>query len=78
MIRFSHHSKSSEELVNNFTICFWMPSLKSVSLWYTHFLACSAVEFHWREIILIVAHQYGEKLTDEDVNTVDWIPKSII
>ena len=38
----------------------------------TFFLSCSAAEFHWTEIIQFVARQYGEILTDEQVNTMDW------
>ena len=44
---------------------------------YTFFLTCSAAEFHWTEIIHIVARQYGETLTDEEVNSVDWGTKMI-
>ena len=32
------------------------------------FLTCSAAEFNWTEIIEVVAHQYGQTLTDEQVN----------
>ena len=42
---------------------------------YTFFLTCSAAEFHWPEIIQVVAEQYGEKLTDEEVNNMDWSTK---
>ena len=38
---------------------------------YTFFLSCSAAEFHWTEIIQVVACQYGEILTDEQVNAMD-------
>ena len=38
---------------------------------YTLFLSCSAAEFHWTEIIQVVARQYGEILTDEQVNAMD-------
>ena len=38
---------------------------------YTLFLSCSAAEFHWTEIIQVVACQYGEILTDEQVNAMD-------
>ena len=31
----------------------------------TFFLSCSAAEFHWTEIIQVVARQYGEIVTDE-------------
>ena len=32
---------------------------------YTFFLTCTDVKFHWTEIIQVVAHQYGQTLTDE-------------
>ena len=38
----------------------------------TFFLTCSASKFHWTEIIQIVACQYRETLTDEEVNSIDW------
>ena len=38
---------------------------------YTLFLTCSAAEFYWTEIIQVVACQYGEILTDEQVNAMD-------
>ena len=38
---------------------------------YTFCLSCSAAEFHWTEIIQVVACQYGEILTDEQVNAMD-------
>ena len=39
---------------------------------YTFFLTCSVAEFHWTEIIHIGAPQYGETLTNEQVNAMDW------
>ena len=42
---------------------------------YTFFLTCSVAEFHWAEIIQVVAHQYGQTLTDEQVNAMDWNTK---
>ena len=42
---------------------------------YTFFFSCSAAEFHWTEIIQIVARQYGEILIDEQVNAMDWRTK---
>ena len=42
---------------------------------YTFFLTYSVVKFHWTEIIHVVAHQYGEILTDEQVNAMDWSAK---
>ena len=44
---------------------------------YTFFLTFSAAEFHWTETIQIVTHQYGETLTEEQVNAMDWSPKVI-
>ena len=41
----------------------------------TFFLSCSAAKFHWTEIIQVVACQYGEILTDEQVNAMDWRTK---
>ena len=42
---------------------------------YTFFLSCSIAEFHWTEIIQVVARQYGELVTDEQVNAMDWSTK---
>ena len=42
---------------------------------YTFFLTGSAAEFHWTDIIQVVACQYGEILTDEQVNAMDWSTK---
>ena len=39
---------------------------------YTFFLTDPAAEFQWAKIIQIVACQYGETLTDEEVNPIDW------
>ena len=36
------------------------------------FLTCSAAEFHWTEPIQVVTHQYGQTLTVDQVNTMDW------
>ena len=33
------------------------------------------MEFHWTEIIQVVARQYGEILTDEQVNAMAWSTK---
>ena len=38
---------------------------------YTFFLTCSAAEFQWTEIVQVVAHQYWQKVTDEQVNPMD-------
>ena len=35
---------------------------------YTFFLTCSPAEFHWTEKIQVVACQYGQTLTNEQVN----------
>ena len=42
---------------------------------YTFFLTCSAAEFLWTDIIQVVAHQYGQTLTDKQVNAMDWRTK---
>ena len=42
---------------------------------YTFFLSCPVAEFHWTEIIQVVSHPYGEMLTDEQVNAMDWSTK---
>ena len=42
---------------------------------YTFFLTCSATQFHWAEIIQVVARQYGQTLNDEEVNAMDWNTK---
>ena len=41
----------------------------------TFFLTWSSAEFSWPHIIKIVAYQYGEILTDDDVNAMDWSTK---
>ena len=41
----------------------------------TIFSTLSAGEFHWPEIIQIVARQYGTTLTTEQVNQMDWKTK---
>ena len=38
---------------------------------YTFFLTCFVAEFYWTEIIQVVAPQYGETLTNEQVNALD-------
>ena len=78
MIRFSHHSKSEDLLNKSHNMLLDVFAKISQFRLYTFFLAYSALEFHWTAIILIVAHQYGETLTDEDMNAMDWIPKSIL
>ena len=42
---------------------------------YTFLLSCSVAEFHHTEIIQVVAHHYGELLTDEQVNAMNWNTK---
>ena len=44
---------------------------------YTFFLTGSAAEFHWPEVIQIVAKQYGTNLSIEDINCMDWNTKRI-
>ena len=39
---------------------------------YSFFVTCSVVEFHWTEITLVGASQYGETLTNEQVNAMGW------
>ena len=39
---------------------------------YTFFLTCSVATFHWTEIIRVGVPQYGETLTNEKVNAMDW------
>ena len=43
---------------------------------YTFFLSCSLVEIHWTEIIQVVTCQFGEILTDEQVNAMDQSTKA--
>ena len=38
-------------------------------------MTCSAAEFHWTEIIQVVACQYGQTLTDDQVNAMGWSTK---
>ena len=42
---------------------------------YTFFLTGSAAEFHWVEVIQIVAKQYDTCLSDEDIENMDWNTK---
>ena len=42
---------------------------------YTFFITGSAAEFHWPEVIQVVASQYGVKLSDEEIETMDWNTK---
>jgi hypothetical protein len=42
---------------------------------YTFFITGSAAEFHWTEIIQVVARQYGEQVTADDVTAMDWKTK---
>ena len=39
---------------------------------YTVFLTCSGAEFHWTEMIQVVACQYREMLSYEQVDAMDW------
>ncbi|XP_066911966.1 uncharacterized protein [Clytia hemisphaerica] len=41
----------------------------------TYFLTWSAALFKWTSIIKVVATQYGENLTDEEVNNMSWSEK---
>ena len=42
----------------------------------TVFLTMSAAQFQWTELIKVVARQYGENLTDDEINNMDWKTKS--
>ena len=42
---------------------------------YTFFLTCSTAEFDWSYIIQVIARQYGEELSDEQIGAVDWDTK---
>ena len=42
---------------------------------YTFFITGSAAEFHWPQVIKIVAKQYGTDLSTEEVNSMDWNTK---
>ncbi|WAR15763.1 hypothetical protein MAR_005868 [Mya arenaria] len=42
---------------------------------YTFFLTGSAAEFHWTEVIQVVAKQYGTSLSDEEIENMDWNTK---
>ena len=55
-------------------ICFRCIS-KSLSVWCLHILTCSAAKFHWTENIQVVVRQYGERLSDEQVNSMGWSTK---
>ena len=44
---------------------------------YLFFLTFSVAEFRWTEIIQVIAQQYGESLTKEDVNKMDFHRKSM-
>ena len=76
MIRFSLLFKTSEELpqyFHNMLLDILAKTRQSgVS---TFFLTCSAAEFHWTEVIQVVARQYRRTLIDEQVNAMDWITK---
>ncbi len=36
----------------------------------------SAAEFHWPEVIKVVAQQYGVQLSDADIDEMDWMEKN--
>ena len=44
---------------------------------YTFFLTCSAAEFKWTEIIQVVAKQYGEELSADQIEKLTWSEKLI-
>ena len=71
MIGFPLPLKTSEDILRTFIINFWM-SLKNLTVWGIRFLFYYfALKFHWTETIQVPAHQYGEVLTDEKVDTKD-------
>ena len=76
MIRFFLPLKTPEELHSTFTIYCWMSLLKLGSLEYAlFFFSCSAAKFHWTETIQVFGCQYGQTLTDEQINAMDWSTK---
>ena len=42
----------------------------------TFFLTMTAAQFQWTNIIKIVGRQFGEELTDQQINNMDWSTKS--
>ena len=72
MIRFSPHSKKIRGTLQYFhnMLLDVLAKIRQFGV-YTFFLTCSASEFHQTEIIEVVAFQYGEILTDEQLNA--WI-----
>ena len=38
----------------------------------TFFPPCWDAEFEWPHIIQVTASQYGEELSDEQINAIDW------
>ena len=42
----------------------------------TFFLTMSAAQFQWTSIIKVVARQFGENLSDEEINAMDWNTKA--
>ena len=43
---------------------------------YTFFHTGSAAEFKWPYIIQVIARQYGEEFSDEQINTIEWVTKN--
>ena len=68
--------KISGEHLNTFTIyAFRYSSKVRQFIVYTWWLTLSAAEFYCTEIIQIVARQYGENVTEEEINNMDWSQK---
>lgn len=44
---------------------------------YTFFMTFSVAEFNWTEIIQVIAQQYGESLTSDQVEEMDFETKNI-
>ena len=67
-IFFSFKTKGTPQYFQNMLLDV-LAEIKQVDV-YFFFLTCSADEFHWTEIIQIVARQYQEALNEEKVNSV--------
>merc|ERR1711911_515939 len=42
----------------------------------TFFLTMSAAVFQWTSIVKVIARQFGENLSDEEINAMDWKTKA--
>ena len=72
MIRFSPRLKTSgtPQYFHNIMLLEVLAKIRQFGV-YTFFLTCSGAEFHWAEVIQIVARHYGETLIDQKVNLMD-------